>query len=144
MQSLHYSIEIRAPKAHVHQLMLADKTYREWTAGFTEGSYYQGSWQQGAKILFLNHEKAGMSTRITEHRPAEFVSIEMLSEVHDGIPAQKRQWHEQFENYSYAEKHGMTTLQVDIRVPAEWAEYLDGTWPIALEKLKAICEAGNP
>jgi hypothetical protein len=36
-------------------------------------------------------------------------------------------------------------LQVELKeLPAEWAEYLESTWPKALEKLKTICEGGNP
>lgn len=141
MQSLRYSIDIRAPRAHVYQTMLAEKTYREWAAAFAEGSSYQGSWDKGSQILFSDGKGSGMNARIAENTPAEFVSIEMLSY---GVPSAPRQWNDVFENYSYSEKNGMTTLQVDIRVPAEWAEYLDSTWPHALEKLKTICEGGNP
>ncbi len=141
MTSLHYTIDICAPKARVHQLMLADRTYREWTNEFTQGSYFQGSWEQGEQILFLNTQGSGMSARIAEHRPAEYVSIEILSEVKDGVPNTPRQWHNAFENYTYTEVNGITTVQVDIsEVPVEWAQYLDSTWPKALIILKAICE----
>jgi hypothetical protein len=29
--------------------MLEPDTYRKWTEAFTEGSYYEGSWDKGAK-----------------------------------------------------------------------------------------------
>lgn len=143
MPSLNYTITIHAPKTQVYQLMLADKSYREWTTEFAQGSYYQGSWDKGAQINFRSSEGegGGMSARIAENRPAEFVSIEMLSEVRDGAPNTPRQWHDLFENYTFTEANGITTIQVDISgVPAEWAEYLNATWPKALDKLKAICE----
>lgn len=141
MENIHYSINLQAPKARVHQLMLADKTYREWTAAFAEGSSYQGSWDKGAKILFGDGQGSGMSARIAEHRPAEFVSIEMLAEVRDGVTDVPRQWYDAFENYTFTEANDITTLQVDISgVPAEWAYYLNATWPNALAKLKVICE----
>jgi hypothetical protein len=141
MNSLHYSITINAPKARVHQLMLADQTYREWTDEFAQGSYYRGSWDKGAQIIFLDPQGCGMNARIAEHRPAEFVSIEMLNEVRDGVTDAPRQWHDAFENYTYNEVNGITTLQVVISgVPAEWADYLNAAWPKALAKLKTICE----
>ncbi|NTV15768.1 MAG: hypothetical protein HGA96_17870 [Desulfobulbaceae bacterium] len=141
MQTLHFSISIQAPRAQVHQTMLADKTYRLWTSEFAAGSYYQGSWEKGTQILFLNPEGFGMKARVAEHRPAEFVSLEMLSEVHDGVPEEQDQWQGSFENYSYLEENGMTTLNVDIGpVPDDWADYLNTTWPKALTRLKAICE----
>lgn len=141
MKSLHYSITIHAPKARVHQLMLADQTYREWTSAFAEGSCYQGSWDKGAKILFGDGQGSGMSARIAEHRPAEFLSIEMLSEVKDGVPEKEQQWQGAFENYTYTEANGITTVQVDITaMPDEYADFMTESWRKALDKLKAICE----
>ncbi len=141
MQALHFSITIQAPKERVYQLMLADKTYREWTSAFAEGSCYQGSWDKGSQILFGDGKGSGMSARIAENTPAEFVSIEMLSMVYEGVPNTPRQWYDAFENYTFSESNGITTLQVDISgVPAEWADYLNEAWPKALAKLKEICE----
>lgn len=141
MQSLHYSISIKAPRVLVHRTMLADETYREWTSEFAPGSYYKGAWDKGAEILFLNPKGFGMRARIAEHRPAEFVSLEMLSEVSDGVPDSQDQWRGAFENYTYTEANGITTLQVDISgVPVEWAEYMNATWPKALAKLQMLCE----
>ncbi len=141
MSKLHYSITIHAPKARVHNLMLADHSYREWTSEFAPGSYYKGAWDKGAEILFLNPKGFGMRARIAEHRPAEFVSLEMLSEVSDGVPDSQDQWQGSFENYTYTEANGITTIQVDISgVPVEWAEYMNATWPKALAKLQMLCE----
>jgi hypothetical protein len=146
MKPLHFSITIQAPKARVHQLMLADKTYREWASLFAEGSYYQGSWEQGTQMLFTNADAgSGMSAHIAAHRPAEFVSIELLGMLNNGVLDTANPLQGAFENYSYTEKDGITTLQVELKeLPAEWAEYLESTWPKALEKLKTICEGGNP
>ncbi len=142
MAKLHYHIAIRAPKARVHQLMLADASYRVWTSEFAPGSYYKGSWDKGAEILFTNQEGFGMRARIAEHRPAEFVSIEMLSEVRNGAPDAQDQWQGAFENYTYIENSGITTLEVDISgISGEMVEYMNAAWPKALAKLRAICEA---
>lgn len=144
MQSLHYSISIKAPRALVHQTMLADETYRVWTSEFAQGSYYQGSWDKGAQIVFLNPQGFGMKARIAEHRPAEFVSIEMLSEVRDGVPDVQGQWQEIFENYTFVENDGVTTLKVDIgAIPEGWADFMNESWPKALAKLKTICESSR-
>ncbi|MEQ1813360.1 MAG: hypothetical protein ABL860_02765 [Candidatus Nitrotoga sp.] len=141
MKPLHFSVAIHAPKTRVHQLMLADRTYREWTSAFAEGSCYQGSWDKGAKILFGDGQGSGMSARIAEHRPAEFLSIEMLSEVKDDVPETKQQWQGVFENYTYTEANGITTVQVDITaMPDEYVDFMTESWHKALDKLKAICE----
>lgn len=141
MKPLHFSITINAPKARVHQLMLADKTYRVWTSAFAEGSCYQGSWDEGANIIFGDGQGSGMSARIAEHKPAEFVSIEMLAEVKGGVPIDGKQWQGAYENYTYTERDGVTTLQVDISaMPDEYVDFMTEGWRKALDTLKAICE----
>jgi hypothetical protein len=141
MNSLHFSITINAPKARVHQLMLADQTYREWANEFAEASYYRGSWDKGAQIQFLVPQGGGINARIAEHRPAEFVSIEMLNMMQDDVTDAPNQWNDIFENYTYIELNGITTVQVVISgAPDEWGDYLNTAWPKALAKLKTICE----
>lgn len=141
MKPLHFSITINAPKAHVHQLMLADKTYREWCAVFSEGSCYEGNWDKGSQMLFHAADpNLGMKARVAEHQPAEFLSLEWL-EFKDGISHDALPLQGGFENYTYTEKNGITTLQVQLKgIPDDWADYLNDTWPQALERLKVICE----
>jgi len=43
MKTLTFEVVIRAEKTKVWNLMLQDKTYREWTGEFHAGSYYEGT-----------------------------------------------------------------------------------------------------
>lgn len=69
MQTLHFSQTINAPVKKVWDVMLADKTYREWTALFMAGSHFEGNWEQGSKMLFMapdeNGKKDGMGMKTT-------------------------------------------------------------------------------
>ena len=90
MDRLHSSIFINAPREKVWDTMLNDVTYREWTTEFNPGSHYKGSWEEGSKILFVgpdeNGEGAmGMVSRIKENRKYEFISIEHLGILKDGV-----------------------------------------------------------
>lgn len=83
MEKLHFSVQIKAPKEKVWDTMLDDETYRKWTTAFSPGSYYEGSWDEGSKILFLapdeNGKLSGMTSIIAENRPYEFISIKHIS-----------------------------------------------------------------
>ena len=86
MQKIHFSVQIQAARQKVWDTMLQDQTYRKWTKAFNEGSYYVGSWEEGADIRFLGPDpsgegEGGMVSRIKERRPPEFVSIEHLGIV---------------------------------------------------------------
>ncbi len=151
MQQLHFSATINAPKEKVWNTMLEDATYREWTEAFHKGSYYEGSWDVGSKMLFLGPNDdgttGGMVSRIAENRPYDFISIEHLGEVANGVEDTTSErvasWAGAHENYTFTENDGKTEVQVDLDFAEGNPEMLamfEGMWPKALAKLKEIAE----
>lgn len=149
MQKLHFSITINAPKEKVWYNMLNDATYRQWTEAFMPGSYFEGSWDQGADIKFLGPSEkggvGGMVARIKENRPFEFVSIEHLGVIEDGrvdtTSEAVKNWAGALENYTFKETNGATEVLVDIDTSEEHAKMFEDLWPKALQKLKEIVES---
>jgi hypothetical protein len=148
MEKLQFKIDISAPKEKVWNTMLEDKTYREWTETFAEGSYYSGDWNKGSKMLFLgpgaDGKTGGMVSRIKDNKLHEFISIEHLGEVVDGVEDttsdRVKVWAGALENYTFKDKNGKTELIVDMDINDEFKEMFEGMWPIALQKLKSLCE----
>jgi uncharacterized protein YndB with AHSA1/START domain len=149
MQKLHTSIKINAPKQKVWDVMLGDETYRQWTSVFMTGSYFEGSWEEGSKILFLapgkNGKASGMVSRIAENRPHEFISIEHLGMVEDGVEDTSSEatkgWAGALENYTFKEtEDGGTEVLVDMDIDEKEKEMFDRIWPQALQKLKELAE----
>jgi uncharacterized protein YndB with AHSA1/START domain len=145
MNKVRFETVIEAPAEKVWNTMLAPDTYRQWTAEFDPGSYYEGSWQTGDRIRFLSSSGDGMSAVIAENRPHEFLSIKHVGLVKDGVEdtdsAEVRKWAPAFENYSLTQSESRTRLRVDMDVTAEFEEFMQRTWPKALARLKAICES---
>src|SRR5690554_4471670 len=46
LESLHFEIHIDAPVEKVYHTMLEEKAYAEWTAVFSPGSHFKGSWDK--------------------------------------------------------------------------------------------------
>ena len=136
---------ISAPVAVVWDVMLQPATYRDWASTFAEGSTYDGSWDEGAKIRFLSPDGGGMVARIAKNRRHEFISIEHLGMMKDWVEDTTseavRAWAPAYENYSFREVDGATELTVELDVAAEWEEYMTTAWPKALAMLKEICES---
>ncbi len=148
---MHITTHINAPKETVWHKMLDIESYKEWTAAFNPGSYYKGDWSQGSKMLFMGPdpetgEEGGMVSRVAESREYEFVSIEHLGILKNGVEdttsEEARKWSPAFENYSFAEKDGGTELTIDMDVAEEYHQMFTDMWEKALVKLKEICE--NP
>jgi hypothetical protein len=149
MQQIRFSTLINAPREKVWHTALDDATYREWTTAFNEhGSWYEGDWNEGSKILFLGPDKdgkiGGMVSRIHTSRPHEFVSIEHLGMIQDGVEDTTsdavKQWAPSFENYTFNTRDGGTEMIVEMDINDEYREVFEQMWPRALQKLKALAE----
>jgi hypothetical protein len=144
VKTLHFSKEIEASRERVWDVMLTDETYRIWTEVFAAGSYFEGSWEKGAEVRFLSPEGGGMFAQIAESRRPEFLSIRHVGELRDGVPDTEseavRRWAPAYENYTFLDREGTTDLRVDIDVTEDWESYMNEKWPLALERLKEICE----
>jgi hypothetical protein len=145
MKTLHFEVSINAPKKSVWSAMLGQESYKIWTAEFGAGSYYEGSWEKGNTIRFLGPGGGeGMISVIAENRQEEFVSIKHLGFIKNGVDdtdsPEIKAWTPAFENYTFSEINGITTLKVDVDGIPELEEFMENAWPKALKTLKEMCE----
>lgn len=148
MEKLHFSINIHAPKEKVWDAMLGEETYKKWTDVFMAGSYYEGDWNEGSKMLFLAPDESGkmggMVSRIKENRLYEYISIEHIGMVQNGIEDTSsddvKKWAGALENYTFKENNGTTEVLVDLDSNEEYKEMFEEMWQKALLKLKKLAE----
>ncbi|MBK6700021.1 MAG: SRPBCC domain-containing protein [Saprospiraceae bacterium] len=151
MTKLQFKVSINAPVSKIYDIMLGisnKSTYEQWTAIFNPTSSYEGNWDKGNKILFIGvdekGEKGGMVSKIVENIPNQFVSIQHYGlvqggkEITEGPEVEK--WANGFENYTFEENNESTTLIVDLDTTEDFEDYMNETYPNALNKLKELCE----
>lgn len=151
MKKLQFKVSINAAAAKVYDCMLgisSKSTYEQWTSLFNPTSTYEGSWDKGSKILFIGideqGEKGGMVSRIAANIPSQFVSIQHYGllkadkEITEGPEVEK--WANGFENYTFEENNGTTTVTVDLDTTEDFTDYMNEKFPKALDKLKEICK----
>lgn len=146
MKTLHFEAVIDAPRRTVWHTMLDLEPYERWTAAFAEGSTYEGSWDQGERIRFLDPQRNGMVAVIDENRSYEHVSIKHLGLLNNGVEDTEseavRQWAPAYERYSFADAGANATrLSVDMDCVPEYEAFMLEAWPNALARLKALCES---
>ena len=151
MRKLQFKISVNTSVNKVYDIMLGisnKSSYELWTALFNPTSTYEGSWTKGSKILFVGTddkgEKGGMVSEIFDNIPNKFISIRHYGlvksdvEITEGPEVEK--WANGFENYTFEENNGTTTITVDLDTTEDFLVYMNETYPKALDKLKEICE----
>ncbi len=147
MEKLHQSIFINASPEKVWNTMLGKETYSQWTKAFDPTSRFEGDWSEGSKILFIGNSEEGemgMVSRIAENRLHEYISIEHLGILKDGVEdtesEEAKKWSPAFENYTFTPKDGGTELTVDQDIETDMKEMFKKMWTEALELLKELAE----
>jgi hypothetical protein len=151
MKKMQFKVSINAPANKVYDVMLGISnrlSYEQWTAMFNPTSTYNGNWDKGSKIQFIGidekGEKGGMVSEIADNIPNRFVSIRHYGllkanvEITEGPEVEK--WANGFENYTFEEINGTTTVTVDLDTAEDFSDYMNQAYPKALGKLKEICE----
>ena len=145
VKRIQFQTTIKAPVSVVWETMLGAESYTTWTAVFTEGSYYEGTWEQGSRMKFLAPSGDGMVAEIAESRPNEFISIRHLGCIANGIEDTEsdsvRAWAPVYENYTFNSIPEGTELVIDQDATEDSEQSLRDVWSKALETLKQLCEA---
>lgn len=147
MQKINFSIFIDASREKVWDTMLSKETYKKWTSVFNPTSTFKGDWSKGSKMIFTDKDENnedGMVSRIVENIPYEYLSIEHLGIIQNGIEdttsEQALKWAPAYENYTLNEKDGGTELLIEQDIDENEKETFEKMWPEALETIKKLSE----
>ncbi|MBB5620937.1 uncharacterized protein YndB with AHSA1/START domain [Pedobacter cryoconitis] len=145
MKKMEFSITINALPEKVWEVIIGKDTYDLWTAAFAAGSTVKTDWKNGSKALFLDGKGNGMVSEIVESIPGKFLSIHHLGEVKNGVEDpttyKGEEWGDALENYTLEPVNDNQTLwRVNMDMNDEYVDYMNKTWPLALQKVKELAE----
>ncbi|MBL8521057.1 MAG: SRPBCC domain-containing protein [Betaproteobacteria bacterium] len=145
---IQFTATINAPVPTVWRLMIGLEGYKRWASAFAEGCYFEGAWEQGAKIKFLSPPSGdGMVSEIAQNRNHEFISIRHLGFITNGVEDTTsesiRAWAPAYENYTFISVPDGTKLVIDMDVAPDWEQHMNEAWPKALVLLKQLSESGG-
>ena len=139
------SIEINAPKEEVWKTLIEKERNKKWFAAFSEGTEAHTDWQVGSKAIFADGSGSGILGVVTENKPNELLAIEYTGMVRGG--------NEDFESeeakavkgskeiYWLKEANGITQLDIESDMGAEYFDMMSASWDQALVIIKDLSEA---
>jgi hypothetical protein len=139
MEKLSFEIQISAPPEKVWSVLWDDISYRQWTTAFTEGSFYQGTLEEGSIVKFYDPHNNGMYSQVEKNIPNKEMKFLHLGEIYEGVEM-PQQWGEATEAYILEENDEGTKLKGEIQTPAEFKEFFEENFPTALGIIKNLSE----
>lgn len=139
MENLSFEIQINASPEKVWNVLWGEITYRQWTTAFTEGSFYQGSLEEGSIVKFFDPNNNGMFSRVEKNVAPKEMKFLHLGEIYDGVES-PQDWGEATEAYILEENEDGTLLKGVIQTPAEFKDFLEDKFPKALGIVKNLSE----
>lgn len=139
MKKLSFEIQISAPPEKVWSVLWDEISYRQWTTAFTEGSFYQGTLEEGSIVKFFDPNNNGMYSRVVKNIANTEMKFLHLGEIYDGIEV-PQQWGEATEAHILEENEEGTQLIIKIQTPEEFKEFFEEKFPKALGIIKNLSE----
>ncbi|MFC4874738.1 SgcJ/EcaC family oxidoreductase [Negadavirga shengliensis] len=141
MKKIHFSIDIKAPKERVWDVLWNKESFRDWTSMFSEeseGSYIRSDWNEGSRFEFF--ESAFGSYGIIEKLvPNELLLLRHRGELTEGVEHPYKDG-DRMEQYKLIEKDGSTILTLDQDVPLEHKVMFEKATPKAFRRIKELAE----
>lgn len=140
MKRLEFSVEIKASREKVWNILWNDESYRVWTASFIPGSYYEGELIQGNNIRFLSPGQHGLFAVVEKVIPLQSMHFMHFGLVLDGVSQDKTFQDDSIEYYDLLEIESGTKLTVKINTEDEYITYFSNSFPKALNVVKQLAE----
>ena len=141
---LEFTIEINATPQKVWQELWGKESYKAWTNPFCEGSYYEGEIKQGSRVHFLTPSGDGMFADMFYLKENEMSVIKHLGVLQNfeeqPMNEETKQWAGCFEIYKLTEMEGKTNFKAEVDCLEKYVDYMNKTFPLALQELKRISE----
>ncbi|KMQ68906.1 ATPase [Chryseobacterium sp. FH2] len=139
MEKLSFEIQINAIPEKVWSVLWDHTSYRQWTTAFTEGSFYEGTLDEGSIVKFFDPNNNGMYSQVEKNIPNEEIKFLHLGEIYDGVEV-PQEWGEATEAYILEENEEGTKLRTEIQTPAEFKAFFEDKFPTALGIIKNLSE----
>jgi len=139
METLVYEFQISAAPEKVWTVLWDETTYRQWTSAFTEGSFYEGTLEEGSIVKFFDSNNNGMYSRVLANIPNKEMIFLHLGEIYDGVEV-PQDWGDATEAYFLQETENGTLLRSEVKTSEEFKGFFEENFPKALQNVKNLAE----
>ena len=139
MKFLEFEIQINATPEKVWETLFTQDSYKKWASAMNEGTYFEGNWEVGSIMKFLDPQNNGMYNLVTENIRFKVLGMKHLGWILKGELCPQN-WEDSTLNYILEPSENGTLLKGTVNSLDEFVEFFNSKYPQNFEHIKRLAE----
>ena len=139
MKFLEFEIQINATPEKVWETLFTQDSYKKWASAMNEGTYFEGNWEVGSIMKFLDPQNNGMYNLVTENIRFKVLGMKHLGWILKG-ELSPQNWDDSTLNYILEPSENGTLLKGTVNSLDEFVEFFNSKYPQNFEHIKRLAE----
>lgn len=139
MKFLEFEIQINATPEKVWETLFTQDSYKKWASAMNEGTYFEGNWEVGSIMKFLDPQNNGMYNLVTENIRFKVLGMKHLGWILKG-ELSPQNWEDSTLNYILEPSENGTLLKGTVKSLDEFVEFFNSKYPQNFEHIKRLAE----
>jgi len=139
MKFLTFEIQINASPEKVWEILFTQDSYKKWASAMNEGTYFEGNWEIGSIMKFLDPKNNGMYNLVTENILNKELGMKHLGWILEG-ELSPQNWEDSTLKYILEPTENGTLLKGTVNSLDEFVEFFNSKYPQNFENIKKLAE----
>ena len=139
MKLLEYTIQINTTPEKVWDVLFTQDNYKKWASAMNEGTYFEGTWEEGTIMKFLDPKNNGMYNLVEKNIPNKQLSMKHLGWILEG-ELSPQGWEDSTVEYVLEPKDNGTLLIGKVNSLDEFVDFFNSKYPKNFENIKNLAE----
>ena len=139
MKLLEYTIQINATPEKVWDVLFTQDNYKKWASAMNEGTYFEGTWEEGSIMKFLDPKNNGMYNLVEKNIPNKQLSMKHLGWILEGVLTPQN-WEDSTLDYILEPNENGTLLIGKVNSLDEFVDFFNSKYPKNFANIKNLAE----
>lgn len=142
MKLLEFKTQINAPAEKIWKVLFTQDENKNWPSAVNEGTCFEGTWEEGSVMRFLDDENNGMYNSVEKNIPNKELIMKHLGWIYDG-ELSPQDWEDSTVTYLLESNENGTLLTGKINALDEFVDFFNSKYPSNFEKVKKLSESST-
>ena len=139
MKFLEFEIQINATPEKVWETLFTQDSYKQWASAMNKGTYFEGNWEVGSIMKFLDPQNNGMYNLVEKNIPNKELGMKHLGWILEG-ELSPQNWEDSSLKYILEPNANGTLLKGTVNSLDEFVDFFNSKYPQNFELIKKLTE----